>query len=215
LREKGGWNYIYSKFNKDKPIMREHQQEYEILNEMFDSMPRIPNSIVFVGNSLTRDGKWSEMFQMINIRNRGIGSDCAEGVLNRIDEILDPPPAKIFFEIGLSDMARGYSTQEIINYYEKIIQISRERSPDVELYIQSVLPEREGVYSTHPFTNKDIVLLNEKLETLAKKLFCTYVNLHPYFLKNGELDSMYTYDGVHLTAKGYSVWKKEIEQYIK
>jgi lysophospholipase L1-like esterase len=215
LREKGGCNYVCSKFNKDKPVVREHGKEYWKLKAMYASMPRVPNSIVFVGNSLTRDCDWAEMFQIVTIRNRGIGGDCAAGVLERIDEILDPPPQKIFIEVGLSDLARGFSQKEIVSILEKIIDTARIKSPHVQLYVQSILPVREGLYSPHPFGNKEIIELNKRFQDLAQRMNCTYINLYPHFLgSSGEIDSSVTKDGVHINAKGYSVWKKQVAPFV-
>lgn len=215
IREKGGWKYILDKFDRSKDVVREHQPEYDFLEAIYESMPRIPNSIVFAGNSLTKNCNWSELFLNIKIRSRGIGGDCTAGVLERIDEILEPPPAKIFIELGLSDLARGYSQQEIIENYEKILMECRAKSPSVELFIQSVLPVRNGIASSRPFTNKDIVDLNEALKKMSKKMSCNYVDLYPHFVNQyGELDSAYTNDGVHITAEGYSVWKKVIDGFV-
>jgi lysophospholipase L1-like esterase len=214
--QKGGIDYFKSKLGLRQHItFREHKPEYEMLSRLYKDMPRIPNSIVFVGNSLTRGCDWAEMFQNSRIRNRGIGGDCAEGVIERIGEILDPPPSKIFFELGLSDLARGYPPQEILQHYRTIIDTSRKASPSGKIYICSVLPVREGIPARHHFTNRDILELNKSLKNLALDERCTYINLHSHFLStSGEIDSSLTVDGVHLNNNGYQKWRGIIEKMV-
>jgi lysophospholipase L1-like esterase len=217
VQEKGGLEHFEIKYHlKKQPVVREHTKDYNLLSDIYKSMPRIQNNIVFAGNSLTRNCDWAELFQNSKIRNRGIGGDNAEGLLGRIDEILDPPPEKIFFEFGLSDLATGYSQDEIIQNIRTIIEKTYEKSHSVKIFIQSVLPIREGIPAVHKFTNKDISALNEKLKKIASEKNCTYIDLHPFFkTKNGELDSSFSTDGVHINSKGYAIWKNAIEKYVK
>lgn len=217
VQEKGGLEHFAIKFHlKQQPVVRKHTKDYNFLSDIYKSMPRIENNIVFAGNSLTRNCDWAELFQNVKIRNRGIGGDNAEGLLGRIDEILDPPPEKIFFEFGLSDLAAGYPQDEIIQNIRTVIEKTYQKSQSVKIFIQSVLPVREGIPAIHKFTNQDILALNERLKKLASEKKCTYVNLHPFFKsENGELDYSFSTDGVHINSKGYAIWKNAIESYVK
>lgn len=58
--------------------------------------------IVFIGNSITEGGKnWSEKFNIPNIRNRGIGGDVTDGVLERLGEIIFLNQRPFLFLLGL------------------------------------------------------------------------------------------------------------------
>jgi hypothetical protein len=58
--------------------------------------------IVFIGNSITEGGKnWSEKFNIPNIRNRGIGGDVTDGVLERLGEIIFLNQIPFLFLLGL------------------------------------------------------------------------------------------------------------------
>mgnify|MGYP006140392103 FL=1 len=50
----------------------------------FEALPEKKNAIVFLGNSITEVGQWSELFTDPNIINRGISGDVTYGVLNRL-----------------------------------------------------------------------------------------------------------------------------------
>ena len=42
-----------------------------------------------------------------------------------------------------------------------------------------------------------------------------YVNLYSHFLNaEGELDKKYSNDGLHLSGKGYILWKEIVNNYI-
>ena len=65
------------------------KNHYKERIEVFKNDPLNFNEIVFIGNSITEGGKnWSEKFNIPNIRNRGIGGDVTDGVLERLDEII-------------------------------------------------------------------------------------------------------------------------------
>jgi len=38
---------------------------------LFKSLPQTRNNIIFIGNSITDGGEWSELFNDIHIKNRG------------------------------------------------------------------------------------------------------------------------------------------------
>jgi hypothetical protein len=58
--------------------------------------------IVFIGNRITEGGKnWSEKFNIPNIRNRGIGGDVTDGVLERLGEIIFLNQIPFLFLLGL------------------------------------------------------------------------------------------------------------------
>ena len=86
----------------------------------FKTLPKTTNDIVFVGNSISDGGEWSELFADIRIKNRGISGDISAGVLNRIDEIADRKPKKVFVMIGTNDLSRNTSTDSIFKNITKI-----------------------------------------------------------------------------------------------
>ena len=50
----------------------------------FKLIPVNENDIVFVGNSITDGAEWSELFNDMTIKNRGISGDFSAGILHRI-----------------------------------------------------------------------------------------------------------------------------------
>ena len=190
---------------------------YEQKKSTFELLPNDKDEIIFLGNSITEGCEWNELFGDNRIKNRGISADVAEGVLLRLDEVTESQPLKIFIMIGINDLAFGYSIEEIMQTYKTIIKKIKNDSPKTKTYIQSVLPINDsfGKFSAYDTLSGEIIKLNTELKELADFQNLDYINLHDSFLLNNRLNPIYTNDGLHLTGKGYLLWKTLIEKYIK
>jgi len=180
---------------------------------MFRAAPVTKGAIVFLGNSLTEGGNWSELFPDKQILNRGIGGDITEGVIKRMDEIVRHQPSKLFICIGTNDIAKGISQEVIVQNYKAILQIVKTQSPETKIYVQSLLPVGKKIITGH--SNEKIVPLNAEIIRLCSEMKITYIDLYPSFTdETGYLNPAYTNDNLHLLGKGYLVWKGLIEVYV-
>jgi lysophospholipase L1-like esterase len=185
----------------------------------FRTLPNTKNEIIFLGNSITDYCEWAELFQNPNIKNRGISGDVTDGVLERLDEVTESQPAKIFIMIGINDLSRGKSEDYIFNNYKKIIKRIKKESPKTKIYIESILPvnEARGKYKNHTNKTQNVISLNRQLKTLAEESDnVQFIDLFTAFAdKNQRLAFKYSLDGLHLNGDGYLVWKSIIDQYVK
>ena len=180
----------------------------------FETLPKSEAELVFLGDSLTDSCEWQEFFRNSRIKNRGISGDTTTGVLNRIDEVVESKPQKIFIMIGINDINRGRKVDEILMNYKLILSIFQERIPQTKVFIQSILPINNQKRSNKG-VNNSIFELNKDLKKLAKQFSFQYIDLFPYFLDdNNQLDAQYTTDGLHLNGQGYLVWKRIIEKEV-
>lgn len=187
----------------------------------FEELPIKPKAIVFLGNSITQAGEWSELFDDKKVINRGISGDVTYGVLNRLPFLLSQKPKKIFLAIGVNDIKRGTSVDDVSRNNERIIKVITERAPHTKLYVQSILPVNEGmladIYSK--ITNDRINKVNQKLKELTLKYGCVYIDLHKTDLKSadGQLKNELSTDGLHLQPIAYIIWANYLKslKYIK
>jgi lysophospholipase L1-like esterase len=188
---------------------------YQMKTNMFAGLPNSQEEIVFLGDSLTDQGEWAELFQKSNIVNRGISGDTSDGVLNRLDEIVASKPQKIFLMIGVNDLWNARKTiPEIINNYQKLLTFIKQKSPSTQVFVQSLLPINNKSFQI-AINNRDLVAVNQEIRKIAAKLSYNYLDLYESFLDDtAQLDIKYTMDGVHLNAQGYLHWKTIIEPYI-
>jgi lysophospholipase L1-like esterase len=169
----------------------------------------VKSDIVMIGDSITEGAEWDEIFKNSSIVNRGIGGDTAKGILNRIDSIISTGAKKSFIMVGINDLNKGVSVDDVYSSYKFII--AELKRANITPYIQSTIYAGEKLSNL----NSSISSLNVKLEKLAKKEGLIYIDLNEELSPDGLLKNRFTKDDVHLNGQGYWVWKKLIGQYIE
>lgn len=199
--------------------VRHYSTYYYQRASLFESLPVSSKDIVFLGNSITNGGEWSELFNDKHIKNRGISGDVAMGVYDRLNPILKGKPAKIFLLVGINDLSRGTSADSIVMEIGLIVQKIRKDSPRTKLYLQSILPvsNQFKMFGSHTSRAADIPNINAKLAKLSDNEKVIYVDLYTPFVDNetGKMKSEYTNDGLHLLGNGYLLWRDTILPYVK
>lgn len=186
-----------------------HNYLYDTRTLYFSQLPIKTGSVIFWGDSITHWGDWAELTGNAGTLNRGIAGDNTYGLLNRENEIIRHHPKKLFILIGTNDINIHIPQQQIIENYASIVRIMQKQSPATRIYIQSVLPINNQLIGRKYYTgtNEEIQLLNKSLDSLANTSKITFVDLYHHLLDNEkQLDSKYTYDGLHLNGNGYLVW---------
>lgn len=176
----------------------------------FKSFPNSSRDIIFLGNSITAGIDWMELLERTDVRNRGISGDITFGVLERLNEVTEGKPSKVFILIGINDISRNFPDSIIIGNYQKIIQRIKKESPSTKIFFQTLLPVNNEFTQFKNHYNKDehILHVNDELKKLATKEKVSLIDLYPHFLNaDKKLDKKYTIDGLHLNADGYKVWK--------
>ncbi|MFV0392336.1 MAG: serine hydrolase [Paludibacteraceae bacterium] len=200
---------------------RKYAEYYYKRVQLFSEEPPItPNDIVMLGNSITEGGKdWNKLLGRKNIRNRGISGDIAEGVYDRINSIVGGNPQKLLLLIGINDISRNIPNDSIVGYIEKIVLELKSKSPQTEIYLQSILPfdqSKRGNNKRLENKEKTVIEANKMIKAAAKKQHVRFINLYPLFVeKNTDtLKGDFTNDGLHLNEAGYQVWAKELKKYL-
>lgn len=210
--------YLFSKKNLTSYFRPTTTSSYYIEKQtLFENLPKSTDTIYFLGDSLTDGCEWNELLSNPKIKNRGIMGDSTEGVLNRLNQITQSKPQKIFIMIGINDLLNNIETTKILDNYQKIITTIRNDSPKTKIYIQSVLPLNFELDKTkRPINNQNISDFNNSLKNLTDNSTIFYIDLFPAFLdSSNQLDKQYTLDGIHLNGSGYLLWKNQISKYIK
>ena len=165
--------------------------------------------IVFLGNSITFWAEWEELLRNRNVKNRGIPGDTSYGILERLDEVTNGKPAKVFLMIGINDLARNTPGNVLVTNCQRIVARIKSESPRTSIYLQSLLPTNDAFNKLPNHCNKDGLIreVNEALEKLAKAEGVVFIDLHKDFTdSSGKLKKELTWDGVHLKSEGYTQW---------
>lgn len=193
---------------------------YQVQVDQFRAYPNSRKDIIFLGNSITAHPNWGELLGLKHAKNRGISGDITFGILERLDEVTEGKPAKIFLLIGINDIARNIPDNVILQNYRKIVQRIKTETPATKLYIYTLLPTNNTFdkFTRHYNNEEHIAWLNNALKELAAEEKITLIDLHSAFTDaDGRLIERYTHDGLHLTYQGYQKWAEVLKngKYLK
>ncbi len=188
-------------------------KKYYHRKSVYDQMPNKKGEIVFLGNSITEQGTWRELFQNNHIVNRGIGGDTSDGILYRLEEVTASHPEKIFLLIGTNDLRNEKTPEYIIQRITQITEKIKKDSPNTVLYLQSVLP----TYNRLERPISLVKAINKGIQKLADGNSVFYIDLFSHFANPNDQEQLYkklSLDGLHLNGKGYLRWKGLIQKYV-
>jgi lysophospholipase L1-like esterase len=166
--------------------------------------------IVFVGDGITAGFDFSKMFPTKKITNKGLPYNKSANILSRIKPIAESEPAKLFLNVGTSDVLNGISPDTTFKNFITTINTIKKQSPKTLIIVQSLFPtglQYNGL-------NEKVQLLNEKIRNFCTNNKIAFINLYHDFYKNNGLDTSFTNDGIHLNEVGYYLWKKNLDVYI-
>lgn len=190
-------------------------QSYRILNSHAKK-----GHIVFFGDSLTDFFPIQEFFDEPTIYNRGIASDTTSHLLQRMDNVIDLEPSKLFLLIGTNDLGMGETPEQTIVQIEKIIDQILTANPQTKVYVSSQYPMKRNLNFYSFFlcgtrSTKKLLKLNELEKEMCQKKELTYIDMWEVLADyEGRLQKVYTLDGLHLTTTGYSVVADKLSKYI-
>ena len=204
-----------TKYNREKINKRDN---YTFLNESVCKK----GQIVLAGDSITEFYNM-DFFDEYTARtgklvyNRGISGDTSNRLLERFEKnVLDLEPTTIVLLIGTNDLGAGAKIGFTLENVEKIIRLSKEKCPGVNIILEAVYPINDIINSQGRRKNADIKDLNKGLEGLAAMLGIEFVDLTEQLAdKYGILKKKYTYDGLHVNAPAYEVITKAIMPLFK
>lgn len=205
--------YLWANDLSRKPDDPPYFSLYYRFRKMYFSIDSHANHpVVFLGDSITDEGDWSNLFPNSFVKNRGIGGDTTLGVLKRLDQVIALKPSQIFLMIGTNDLCFGRSISDTISNYRLILTCFHRKLPDTKIYIESVLPFNDTIFPSRSLrTNNNIRQLNVEIRKLAQLYNYQYIDLSPAFTgTDGRLPAQYTSDGLHLADAGYSIWRERI-----
>jgi lysophospholipase L1-like esterase len=178
----------------------------------FEVLSTNPVAVVFVGDSITEGGLWSEWLPGVDVINRGISGNTTQDILDRMPHIVSVRPDKLFLMIGVNDLNKRLGAAVALRNYTTLFDLIDAQLPNTEVYIQSVLP----VNAVWPLIdNTHIPTLNAALVQHADERGYRYIDLHSVFSDaEGALKPDLSNDGIHLLAPGYRLWRSQILEFL-
>jgi lysophospholipase L1-like esterase len=184
---------------------------------------RPDSGIAFIGDSIVQNPltngsdlhnlDWNGILGRTDCVNYGIGSQTTKECAGRINELAGKNYDKVVMLCGINDIGQGYSSDETIAYFETMISALKDKNPDTEIYIISVLPTTSAFFANQ---QDSIVSLDEQLKAMTEKMKnVTYVDCYSSFVgDDGYCKSELVIDGLHPNLDGYKIIADILNPYL-
>ncbi len=167
--------------------------------------------VVFYGSSSIR--LWNTIetdfpeFEVINLAFGGSTLAACCWFFKRVLPIWKPDILVLY--AGDNDLGDGRHPEEVFLNFNNIMSLVEEQFGHIPVAFISIKQSisRTNLYDSIQYTNKII-----KEEIFIKYPLCTYVDIIESMKTNGSVDrTMFEPDGLHLSTKGYKVWREELK----
>jgi len=182
-----------------------------------DSVQPPPKSaILFVGSSSFT--KWTDVqnyFPGYVIINRGFGGSSLPDVTRyESDVIFNYKPKQIVMYCGENDLAASdtVTAKMVFDRFKKLFTDIRKRFSKVPFVYISLKPSPSR-WQLH----EKMIAANDQIENfLSKKKNTVFVDVYHKMLgaDGTPIKEIYEEDKLHMNAKGYAIWKKEIQPHL-
>lgn len=168
---------------------------------------RAQDPVTFVGDSITAWGNWQEAFPERTVFNAGVPGDTTFHIAWRLPSIQATTAKTYILMVGINDIW-GWkfdpsSTAARIEYLRNVL-----KADDSRVVVQSTISCLRSACGSTAVNN--VGELNRLLRNRIPKE--DYLDINVVLSDRNGLKSQYTYDGIHLTPAGYSVWQQKLRE---
>ena len=193
------------------------QTKYRELNQISLLEP----DMIFIGDSIVEYYPLQELLGTVKtIVNRGIRGYQTRLLLENLDaHLYGDAVDQIVLLIGTNDIGKDILMNEALDNLEGVIQSLNRDYPLSQIKLVSILPVNEGEeykQTVYIRTNEKIREWNQAYEALASAYM--QVDFLPIYDSltdsEGQLQSTYTTDGLHLSVAGYQALSDALKTYL-
>jgi lysophospholipase L1-like esterase len=179
--------------------------------------PPAQNAILFIGSSSFT--KWHDVqnyFPNYKIINRGFGGSTLPEVTGYANDIVYPyHPKQVVVYCGDNDLASSdtITATTVANRFKDLFQLLRVQLPNASIVYVSIKPSP----SRQRLMPKMEEVNNQVKNFLNKQRNTAFVDVYHKMLNaDGSIMSdIFIEDHLHMNAKGYAIWQKEIQPVLK
>ncbi|MFK7734123.1 MAG: GDSL-type esterase/lipase family protein [Pseudomonadales bacterium] len=166
------------------------------------------DDVVFIGDDLTAEALWSELFPELSVRNRGMNGQTTEEMLLRLPNIAQARPRIVLINSGASDLEALKPPAQIIANMREAVNLLQSFSPASRLIIVGVLPT-----STESMVATDE--LNHSLRQLSQTHALEFIDLSSALLDgNGRFMEGLADRRSRLHGAGYAKWRDLLKPHL-
>ena len=173
------------------------------------------NAILLIGSSSFT--KWNDVqdyFPGYTIINRGFGGSTLLDEIFYVNDIVFPyQPKQIIIYCGENDLASSdtVTAAMVLDRFKQLFQMIRNKSQAPIAYISlKPSPSRRHLF---PKMREGNQLIKDFLATQKNTAF---IDVHQKMLNAADepMPEIFLDDSLHMNAKGYDIWQKEIQPYL-
>ena len=190
----------------EKDIARFEQQDRE--------SPKEPGGVVFIGSSSIRMWDLDKSFPDLNAVNRGFGGSQIADSIYYADRILLPlAPRLVVLYAGDNDIAKGKSPERVLADWKTFVAKVHGELPETRIAFIAIKPsiKRWNLIGKIREANAKIA------EHCGSDPRLSFVDIDTPMIGDDKMPrpELFADDGLHLNAKGYEVWTREMVKILK
>ena len=185
------------------------------------------NAILFIGSSSFT--KWTDVqdyFPGYTIINRGFGGSTLLDQIRYANDIIFPyKPKQIVIYCGENDLASSdtVTAEIVVDRFKQLYKMIREKTEAPIAFVSiKPSPSRRHLLAKMRLANLSIMVFSPKQDSMAllrshiAPAPLSFIDVHWKMLnKAGEpIPEIFLNDSLHMNAKGYAIWQKEIQPYL-
>lgn len=189
--------------------------EITAIQKKYDSLlDTTKETILFTGSSSVRI--WHDLqkrFPEHQIVNSGFGGSQASDLLTYADElILQYKPKKVFIYEGDNDISAGKDAKTILSDILQIISKIRAQNSAVKVVLIAAKPS-----IARWNLKRNYKRLNRKFKQLSRKdADVLFADVWKPMLEKGKVkQDIFIEDGLHMNAKGYTIWYEALREFVE
>lgn len=170
---------------------------------------------IFYGSSTIR--LWDTLytdFKDYKPVNLGFGGSTLEACVYFFDRLIAPlHPKRIVFYAGDNDLGDGRRSEDVFRYFEQLMLKVRQKFGDIPFAFISIKPSivRWGINDKIRYTNQ---IIRDEIDKWPQT---HYIDIYSEMIdaKGLPVKALFVPDGLHLSSKGYDVWRETILKYLQ
>jgi lysophospholipase L1-like esterase len=191
------------------------EKEIAAFEAMDRANPPPKGAVLFLGSSSIR--LWTNIattFPEWRVISRGYGGSYMSDATHFADRIVIPyQPPKIVLYAGDNDISKGRSPVEVAEEFKRFVKKVHSKLPETKIYFLAIKPSPSRWHLSPQGREANRLIrrhcaLNRKLEFIDVWT--------PLIGGDGQPDpALFVKDLLHLNAKGYALWAREIRKALK
>lgn len=197
----------------------EAYQRKQVENIIATSKNAKKRGIVLFGDSHMQYFDEKKYFPDKNIYNCGLEGATSDLLFHLRPVAIEPfDPTKVIISIGVNDLNDYWKVDKLeiaFNVY-RLIEILRRFSPAIDVCVIAPLPIDETLYKTSLCNNNQLKLLGKEIGNNVREFTgCVFLDVFDDFLLDGNLNPMFSRDGLHLNEAGYAILAEKLKPFIE